>query len=164
MKNFHLKILVFLICISFFSRGYASEDDVKVKAPVLPDHVSRFLIKHNLKMPTSISKYCGFEKNSNPFFISGDFDGDKKLDYAVNATDKQNRLTVVYVFLSKGEIHKLSGLDFIYTEKSRGKFGTMEAVINLKYDSIGVVRCESSSLLYVYDIKKQQFAEYWTSD
>jgi hypothetical protein len=144
-----------------------SKEDIRVASPALPEAISDFIISRGLRMPASISKYCGFDfkTGGNPFFVAGDFDGDGRPDYAIDVEEK-NHVDKIFVFLGNGRIHELGGWEYIYTDKRRGIIQSPfeENVINLKYDSIGGVNCEQSSGVYVYNETKNGFDIFWISD
>lgn len=143
----------------------SGNDELLVASPVLPERIASYIASHGLKIPTSISKYCGFDfnKGGNPFFVAGDFDGDGKLDYAVDVeVDQYN--SKILIFLGNGQIHELGGWEFIMINKTRGTIQTMDGPVNLRYDSLRGIRCESSSVLYVYNKAKSRFDKFFTSD
>jgi murein DD-endopeptidase MepM/ murein hydrolase activator NlpD len=144
-----------------------SNEDIRVASPVLPESIASFIASRGLRMPVTISKYCGFDfkTGGNPFFISGDFDGDGRLDYAIDVEEKTTNVGRIFVFLGNGRIHELQGWEYIYTDKDRGTFQTFDGInVNQKYDSIGGVACEKSSVVYVYNKTKNGFDEFFTGD
>jgi hypothetical protein len=163
MKASNLLVSVFLA--SIVTDATAGDEVVQVKPPVLPEAIASFVRTRGLSIPTSISNYCGFDfkKSGSPFFISGDFDDDGKRDYAIKVEDKKHGANL-FVFLDNGQIHELQGWEYIFTNKTRGKTGTIDGTIRLTYDSIGGVACEQSSVLYVYSKSKKRFVQYFTGD
>jgi len=135
-----------------------------VKIPRLPDKVFRFLNSSEFSMPTRIDSYCGFDSESeeHPYFIQGDFDGDGATDYAVDVESK--REMAIFVFLANDRILQLDGWERIYLSRVRGVINTMDGRVDLKYDAIEGVKCESSTVLYVYDIVSKKFNKFFTSD
>jgi len=146
-------------------------ENIQVAPLALPETVASFLDKRGLRMPTSL-RDCGseFKLGHNPFFAQGDFDGDGRLDYAIDAEDI-NHVGTTLVFLASGRIHELQGWSYIYTDKRRGLISVLDArnpsesnYAYLKYDAIGGVRCDSSSAIYVYNDTKSGFEEFFTGD
>ncbi len=139
-------------------------DDIPVPPVILPKKISRFLDKRGFRLPRKVSKSCGVDLRSrNPFFVQGDFDGDSRLDYAVDAESGGNE-GAIFVFFANGQVHQLDPWEVIYTDKKRGVIHTMDGAVSLTTDSLGGVRCESSSVIYVYDRGKRKFAKYFTGD
>lgn len=137
------------------------DDEFLPVAPIqLPDNIASFMKNRSLRFPTAISKYCYFDFKSgkHPFFIQGDFDGDRKLDYAIHT----NRF--LFVLLGSGQLHEFGRGSYIYKNEKRGLSQTLDGPITLKYDSLGLVFCEQSSVLYVYDRQKNIFEKVFTSD
>src|SRR5208337_2525210 len=155
-----LTLLMFLSTLISFTdvQAYDKSDEIPVTSPALPERIVSYMASRGWRMPTSISKYCQFDfnKDGNPFFIVGDFDGDGILDYAVDVqVDKY--YSKILIFLGNGQIHELDGWEFIKVNKTRGTIQTMDGPVNLRYDSIVGIRCESSSVLYVYNKAKNRF-------
>ena len=93
-----------------------------------------------------------------------DFDGDGAIDYAVDVLDKKDGYKIL-VFLAKGDIINLGGWEFIELDKSRGPFSDIaEKETTLENDSIAGIRCESSSVILVYNRTTNGFDEFWTGD
>ena len=132
----------------------------------LPLKVKNYLHTHDLKIPATINGSCGFniKSGSNPYFIKSDFDGDGAIDYAVDVLDKKDGYKIL-VFLAKGDIINLGGWEFIELDKSRGPFSDIaEKETTLENDSIAGIRCESSSVILVYNRTTNGFDEFWTGD
>ena len=173
-----LTILFLLAVIGFYNikqekhqamvsqyREVAAES-IQVKPPLLPKTISSFMNSHRLKIPNTISNNCGFDFKSgnNPYFIKSDFDGDGAIDYAVDVLDKKDGYKIL-VFLAKGDIINLGGWEFIELDKSRGPFSDIaEKETTLENDSIAGIRCESSSVILVYNRTTNGFDEFWTGD
>jgi len=95
--------------------------------------------------------------------LASEFDCDGKLDYAVDV-DGDNNDSKILIFLGTGQIHELDGWAFIKINKNRGTIQTMDGPVNLQYDSIVGIRCESLSVLYVFKKAKNMFNKFFTSD
>jgi len=143
------------------------EEVITIAPPQLPTMVANFLARNGLRIPATISKYCEspnfhFSRENHPYFVRGDFDGDGETDYAVDVEDRDRR--DIFVFFGNGSIQKLDGWDFISLNTERGTLQTMDGPVQLEHDSIRGIRCESSAVLYVFDVQKNQFAKFFTSD
>ena len=134
----------------------------RVVKPVLPKTIASYIDKHGLRMADSIDKGCRFDfkKHGNPFFVTGDFDGDGILDYAIlvskAAESVRNRVNQgIFVFLANGQIIEIPMVysDHIYMSKK----GVTFLGVVLKYDSIGSVNCERATSMYVYNETKKEF-------
>ena len=138
---------------------------VRIPTPVLPKAIAGFMSSRGLKTVEFISKNCNFDlAHGNPNFISGDFDGDKRLDYAIR-TEKEHDWGHGYVFLANGQIHDLGGMgDFIYKGKRGEVIHAYEGDTTPKYESIGGAYCEKSSFMWVYNEKKKGFDKFTTGD
>ena len=144
--------------------GYISgKDDLPVASPHLPDNIASFLNSRGLRIPKVINKYCGVQPGEHPFFVQGDFDGDGRTDYAVEAWDDKNSGNN-FVFFADGKIIQLDAWEYIGVNKARGTINTMDGQANLEFDSLAGVRCESSSVLYVYNRSTSRFDKFFTSD
>lgn len=141
------------------------ENSVPVPAADLPAHVAEYLREHNLTLPTNISPYCSFqyENGNHPYFTSGDYDGDGVTDFAVDAERSQWKAEIL-VFFGDGRRISLQAWEYIYTERRRGKIASAWDEINLSTDALGGVKCESSSVLYVYNKTTRAFDMLFTSD
>ena len=137
---------------------------ISVKPPLVPANINGFMENQGLRVFTTISKECVSNPNNafSPFVTTGDFDGDGLRDYALDV--KTARGFEIVVILGNGHIHELRAWQYIYTDKRRGMIHTWNGDVNLQYDSIGGVRCESSSVIYVYNKIKDSFEKYFTSD
>ena len=140
-------------------------DDIQVASPKLPGAVAALLRTRGLKMPTSISKECMFDFSAgrNPFILEGDFDGDRRRDYAVS-TEVNKNYGRTYIVLANGQIHETDGYEFIRANKTRGDIETLDGVVSLQHDSFEGVHCEKSSVLYVYNKATRVFDKFFTSD
>lgn len=144
------------------------DEEIAVDSPSVPPVVVNFLANHGLRLPTTISKYCEspgfhFSRDNHPYFVQGDFDGDGKTDYAIDA-ESSNKRWDIFVLFANGNIQKLDGWDFISANTERGAVQTMDGPVQLNYDSIRGIRCESSSVLYVFNPDNNQFDKFFTSD
>ena len=141
----------------------SGKDDLPVASPHLPDNIASFLNSRGLRIPTVINKYCGVQSGEHPFFVQGDFDGDGRTDYAVEAWDDKNNGNN-FVFFADGKIIQLDAWEYIHVNKARGTINTMEGQVHLAFDSLGGIKCESSSVLYVYNRSTNRFDKFFTSD
>lgn len=141
-------------------------DELAVPIPSLPAKVSQYLGVNNLRLPSYISKHCAFDlsKGAHPYYIKGDFDGDGSLDYAVDADYPNGIRRGVFVLLSSEKNLELEGWDLIFPVRKRGKTRTLNETIDLQVDAIGAARCESSSVIYIFEKRSGSFQKYFTGD
>ncbi len=109
------------------------------------------------------SLYAIAYEASNPFYLSGDFDGDGEMDYLLKLQAKTNKdVEEDVVFFAKGESRLLSNdikeeypgpAWYVVAKKERP---------DLKGDAIMMVRPESSAALVSWDGKRFQLS--WESD
>ncbi len=149
------------------------------KRPSVPEHVNAAMrqVTTNWQFPSLISdtiKGCG-EKNSYPYFVSGDFDGDKITDYAFWAISHHDNCQSINLYVVDSTSNKATLLDkhygsdiFInplYTNKKGTKVYdyNIEQYVILESNSIGAIECEKNSREWV----KQPDGSYlklWTGD
>jgi hypothetical protein len=110
----------------------------------LPDEVHDFYekkIKNDYELRTDV----------NPFYLKGDFDGDKQLDYAINIVEKKTLKKGILIYHSGTNKYFILGAGKPFKEKHPGdNFSWMDAWKitegeNKKKDSILVIKTESSS-------------------
>ncbi|MFM7855220.1 MAG: hypothetical protein ACKO96_25640 [Flammeovirgaceae bacterium] len=140
------------------------------QSPYLPEDLKGFYEQEKIKSL--------FELNTvmNPFYLRGDFDGDKKADYVFAVTERKTgkggmiiyhpTLKNYFVIGAGVEVSNRPGDDYGWmnawevfckkeVEKGVGEAGT----IKLKGDAILVLKLESSSGLIYWDGKKYQWCQ-----
>jgi hypothetical protein len=106
----------------------------------------------------------------NPFYLRGDFDGDKRADYVVGVkgpADQDIRLVVLRgkgkpVWLDDAEIPARDGWWVVDKKTKIGMGAAGGKPPKLKGDAIMVIKAESSSAILYW--KKTKFATYWQGD
>jgi hypothetical protein len=106
----------------------------------------------------------------NPFYLRGDFDGDKRADYLVGVKGPKDTEVKLVVLRGKGkpvwiDTTDLPARDGWYVVDRKTKVGEGAAggkPPKLKGDAILIMKAESSSALLYW--KKTAFATYWQGD
>lgn len=144
------KILIILIfTIPFVVLGQSNKDhEVLVFETNLPDEVRDFyneMIKNEYSLRIDV----------NPFYLKGDFDGDKKLDYAINVLDRKTNKAGIVIYHTGTRKHFILGAGQAFNGRHPGDdFWWMDAWTvtsdkNKKADGILVIKTESSNgLIY----------------
>ena len=120
---------------------------------------------------TDVLKDNDIDTSVNPFYQRGDFDGDKKADFAIamKAKSDGNQHVVVVrgkkgapVWLDDVEFPALDGW-YVHDRKVKVEVGiTGDKPPKLKGDALMIFKAESSSALVYWNGKK--FTSYWQGD
>ena len=108
--------------------------------------------------------------STNPFYLRGDFDGDKKIDFVVRTkgpTDKEDRLVILRgkgkeLWIDGADLPALDGWYVVERGTKIGAGATGGKPPKLRGDAIMVMKAESSSALVYWNGKK--LATYWQGD
>jgi hypothetical protein len=127
----------------------------------LPDDLYSFYHKSKIETDFKING------DMNPFYLRGDFDGDKKLDYALAIIEKKSNkkgiliyhpTTKKYFFVGAGtSIPNGHGDDYQWMDS--WEVTSRETVKNLICESILVQKLESSSGLIYWDGKEYKWQQ-----
>ncbi len=131
-----------------------------------------------LAQSTQLPKHYDLSLHLNPFFQSGDFNGDQKLDIAVLVRNKLTGQTGIVIFLfgetkpiilGAGSAFRNGGADFnwmdnwsVYPKQEVRKSRWENKSPTPKGDSLWVAKSESASAFIYWDGK--QFVWYQQSD
>lgn len=155
----------------------------------IPEDFALYVKKNhsNLKFPHFSNYYRGWEnfydKIRNPYFVSGDFNGDGLTDFASLLTSSDGKELYLYVFLKienniyneiKLKSRTLTGYKDqsiipvgLFVEKRGSKISLLEeenSEILMNFDGIVYSIFETASKLYYYDREKKKFNEYVAGD
>jgi hypothetical protein len=136
-----------------------------------------------LYLPEDLKTFYGQEKikslfeinaSMNPFYLRGDFDGDKKKDYIVAVTERKTGKGGMIIYHPAAKNYFVIGAGVELTTRPGDDYGWMNAwevfckkevekgvgetgTIKVKGDAILVLKLESSSGLIYWDGKKYQW-------
>lgn len=152
------KLAAVLMLVTAFAHG---------QGPYLPEDLNNF---YNREIRSS------FEVNTsmNPFYLRGDFDGDKKADYALAVTESKTGKKGIIIFHSTSKNYFVIGAGKELPTRRGDDYGWMNAweiynkrepelgvgeagKIKLKGEAILVQKLESSSGLIYWDGNKYQW-------
>ncbi len=161
LRLFVVVCLVFLLAPLGHSESKATDPDVLALSSLPYSVVQRF-IKSELSVPYAIGSQA-----VNPFYLTGDFDGDGQMDYAlrlVSKTNKEKEENAVFFaqgaprLLSKDLKEDYPGPAWYVLSKNDKEARPSKP----KGDCIMMVRPESSSALVFWDGKRFQLS--WQGD
>jgi hypothetical protein len=133
--------------------------------PYLPEDLKSFCEQDKIKSLFEINTVM------NPFYLRGDFDGDKKVDYAVAVTERSTGKVGMIIYFPIRKNYLVIGAGVGLSNRPGDDYGWMDGwevfckkevekgvgekeTIRLKGDAILVVKLESSSGLIYWDGKK----------
>jgi hypothetical protein len=152
-----LTILIF--AIPFVVLGQANKQhEVFVFETNLPDEV-RDLYEQKIKKDYSL------RTDVNPFYLKGDFDGDKKLDYAINVIERKTNKKGIVIYHTGTSKHFIIGAGQPFNGRHPGDdFWWMDAWKvtvdkNKKANGILVIKTESSSGLIYWTGQKYNWQQ-----
>lgn len=156
------KLIIICLTIPIFLFGQETDErKMFVFESNLPDELEFFYQQGD------IMKLYSLRTDLNPFYLRGDFDGDKKLDYAISIIEKKTNKKGILIFHMRTKTHYIVGAGNFLRNKSKTddyfwmdawkvytgknvKIGIGETQkITIKGEAILVIKTESSSgLLY----------------
>lgn len=120
------------------------QHEVFVLETNLPDEVHNFYEQQ-------IKKEYSLRTDVKPFFLKGDFDGDKKLDYAINVIERKTNKKGIVIYHTGTSKHFIIGAAQSFNGRHPGdNFEWMDAWKvtmnkNSKVEGILMIKTESSS-------------------
>lgn len=156
MKNFAAIVLTVLSSLSFGQKLY------------IPEELGNFYNQEKIRLSFDINT------SLNPFYLRGDFDGDKKADYAVAVVEHKTGKKGVIVFHTASKKYFVIGAGQVLSASYGDDYGWMDAwavynksepelgvsetkKIKLKSEAILILKLEASSGLIYWDGKKYQW-------
>jgi hypothetical protein len=145
MKN-SAAIIVFLLIFGLFQAVFAQNVPTKIKAYLKANYPD-----------WEITKGCMEESKS---FVSGDYDGNGKTDYAVAIHKDKRDYTLALIAIGKAfKAYSLRGITHDEQGKAMANLGVLkkdenipaERSFRLKTDSVIVADCDSYSEVYYWD-------------
>lgn len=156
-----LKLLVLAIPTIVFGQVEEEQDKIFVFESNLPEEIGLFYNQEKIKTIYSI------RTDVNPFYLRGDFDGDKKQDYALSIVERETDKKGILIYHTGTKTHYIIGTgkslingnggdDYnwmnawkVYVSKTV-EIGVGETeIITLKGEAILVIKLESASgLIY----------------
>ncbi|MBS1505442.1 MAG: hypothetical protein JSS79_02240 [Bacteroidetes bacterium] len=163
-----LKLLLFSCCLA--QQKYSTSQDTAYSELVwrsnTPDKLFQFYNQANIKGAYAINREL------NPFYLRGDFDGDKNIDYAIAVIEKKSSKKGILIYHPSSKKYFLAGAgqalgygdDYpwmdawqVYEKKYVGLGVGETKRIKLKGEAILVEKLESSSGLIYWDGKKYEW-------
>lgn len=97
-------LTILILTIPFFVFGQKDKEyETFVYESNLPDEIAAFYKQDKIKSIYSL------RTDLNPFYLRGDFDGDKKMDYAISIVERKTDKKGILIFHSGTKAHYVIG-------------------------------------------------------
>lgn len=152
-----LTILIF--AIPFLVRGQGNKQhEIFVFETNLPDELQNFYKQ-------KISNEYALRTDVNPFYLKGNFDGDKKLDFAINIVERKTNKKGIVIYHTGTNKHFILGAGKPFNGQHPGDdfwwMDAWKATVNKskRTDGILVIKTESSSGLIYWTGKEYKWQQ-----
>ena len=138
------------------------------QALYLPEDLQKFFEQEKIKSPFEINA------TMNPFYLRGDFDGDKKPDYAITISERKTGKKGIIIYHTKSKKYFVIGAGQELSTRPSDDYGWIDAwevfckrdpqigvgeseTVKLKGEAILVQKLESSSGIIYWDGERYQW-------
>src|SRR5688572_5753644 len=98
-----LTIIIFTIPVAVFAQGGNEQDKLSACEANLPGELRQLYDQEKIRSLYNI------RTDLNPFYLRGDFDGDKKQDYALSIVEKKTKKKGILVYHAGTKTHYIMG-------------------------------------------------------